>query len=267
MPIITISDGSYCKGKEVAEKVVQKLGYKCIARDAIIETSKEFNIPEIKLIRAIHDAPSILERFQRSKEKYLSYLHVTMLEHFQKDNIVYHGLAGHFFIRNITHLLKVRIIADMEDRVRLEMEREGISEKKAIHILKHVDTERRKWCEYIYGIDKWDPCLYDLVVHIKKITVDDAVNLIVQTVGLEQFKTTPESQKTLERMFVAAKVKVALLDIKPDIEVVAKNGTVSIRATSVNFKDKAMIGKIEQVAKNVPGVKNVEIDLYVHIRN
>ena len=40
MPIITISRGSYSKGKEVAEKVARKLGYRCIARDAIIETSK-----------------------------------------------------------------------------------------------------------------------------------------------------------------------------------------------------------------------------------
>ncbi len=267
MSIITISRGSFCKGKEVAEKVAQKLGYECIARDAIIETSKEFNIPEIKLVRTIHDAPSILERFNCSKERYLAYLHVTMLEHFQKDNVVYHGLAGHFFIRDISHLLKVRIIADMEDRVKLEMEREKISEREALHLLKHDDTERRKWCKYIYGIDKWDPSLYDLVIHIKKITVDDAVDLIYNTVKLKQFKANPDSQKALESMLVAAKVKVALLDVKPDLEVVAKNGTISIKAKSANFKDEEMIHKIEQIAKSVPGVKDVEINLYAHMRN
>jgi hypothetical protein len=32
-----------------------------------------------------------------------------------------HGLAGHFLIKDIPHALKVGIIADMEDRVRLEM--------------------------------------------------------------------------------------------------------------------------------------------------
>jgi DNA-binding Lrp family transcriptional regulator len=127
--------------------------------------------------------------------------------------------------------------------------------------------ERRKWCKYIYGIDKWDPCLYDLVIHIKKITVDDAANLITHTVGLEQFKTTPESQKALDSMLVAAKVKVALLDVKPDLEVVAKNGTISIKAKNTNFKDEDMIHKIEQIAKTIPGVKNVEIDLYAHVRN
>ena len=48
MSIITISRGSYSKGKEVAEKVAKKLNYTCIARDAIIEASKEFNIPRNK---------------------------------------------------------------------------------------------------------------------------------------------------------------------------------------------------------------------------
>ena len=93
-----------------------------------------------------------------------------MLERFQKDNLVYHGLGGHFFVKDISHVLKVRIIADMEDRVKLEMEREGISKREALSILKNDDKERRKWCKYIYGIDKWDPILYDLVIHIKRIT-------------------------------------------------------------------------------------------------
>lgn len=66
---------------------------------------------------------------------------------------------------------------------------------------------------------------------------------------------------------VAAKVKVLLIDMKPDIEVVAENGTISIKAKSIKFKDEEMIHKIEQIAKSVPGVKNVEIHLYAHLRD
>jgi cytidylate kinase len=267
MSIITISRGSYSNGKQVAEKVAQKLGYECISRDAIIEASKEFNIPEIKLIRAIHDAPSILDKFNYSKERYLAYLHVTMLEHFQKDNVVYHGLAGHFFIENISNVLKVRIIADMKNRVKLEMARENISEREALRLLKNDDKERRKWCKYIYGIDKWDPSLYDLVIHIKKITVENAVDLICNTVRLEQFKATPESQKALDNMLVAAKVKILLIDMKPDIEVVAENGTISIKTKYTQFKDEEMVHKIAEIAKSVPGVRNVEIHRYAHLRD
>ena len=83
MSIITISRGSYSRGKEVAEKLAQKLGYKCISRDVLIEASKEFNIPEIKLVRAIHDAPSVLNRFSHGKDRYISYIRKSLLKHIQ----------------------------------------------------------------------------------------------------------------------------------------------------------------------------------------
>ena len=196
-----------------------------------------------------------------SKEKYLAYLQVALLEHFQKDNVVYHGLAGHFFIKGISHVLKVRIIADMEERVKLEMERERISRKEALRILKNDDRERRKWSKYIYGIDTWDSSLYDLVIHIKKITVDDAVDIICCTVGLEHFKTTPESQQALNQLLTVARVKAALIDLKPDVEVFTKDGTVSIKARSTEFQHEDLVHQMEEIAKRIPGVKNVEIHL------
>jgi cytidylate kinase len=265
MSIITISRGSYSKGKTVAEKVAAKLGYECLARDAIIEASKEFNIPEIKLVRAIHDAPTILERFNYSKEKYLAYLQVTMLEHFQKDNIVYHGLGGHFFVKNISHVLKVRIIADMEDRIKLEMERTGISREEALRILRNDDNERCRWSKYLYGIDTCNPSPYDLVIHIRKITADDAADIICQAVGLKQFKTTPESQKALDRLLVAARVKVALIDVRPDVQVYAKDGTIVIRTKGSGLEEKGLAQKIKAIAAGVPGVKDVDIDFEPYI--
>ncbi|MGD8835402.1 MAG: cytidylate kinase-like family protein [Desulfobacteraceae bacterium] len=188
MPIITISRGSYSKGKEVAEKVAQKLGYECISREIILEASEEFHVPEIKLIRAIHDAPGILDRLSHKKDRYIAYIQTALLKHFCKNNIVYHGLAGHYFVKGISHVLKVRIIADMEDRVRLEMEREGKSRKEAIHTLQKDDEERRKWSQHLYGIDPLDSSLYDIVLHIHKILVDDAADIICHTAGLKDFQ-------------------------------------------------------------------------------
>ncbi|MCL4500397.1 MAG: cytidylate kinase-like family protein, partial [Deltaproteobacteria bacterium] len=103
MSIITISRGSYSRGKEVAEKLAQSLGYECLSRDILLEASERYNIPEIKLIRAIHDAPSILERFTYNKEQYVAYIRAALLRHVQKDNVVYHGLAGHFMLQGIPH--------------------------------------------------------------------------------------------------------------------------------------------------------------------
>ena len=58
MAIITISRGSYYRGREVAEKLAVKLGYECISREILLEASQEFNIPEIKLVRAIQLSPT-----------------------------------------------------------------------------------------------------------------------------------------------------------------------------------------------------------------
>jgi hypothetical protein len=93
MSIITISRGSYSRGKEVAEKLAQALGYECISREILLEASQQFNIPEIKLVRAIHDAPSVLERFTYGKERYVAYIRASLLKHMEKDRVVYHGLA------------------------------------------------------------------------------------------------------------------------------------------------------------------------------
>jgi hypothetical protein len=62
----------------------------------------------------------------------------------QKDNGVYHGLAGHFFQMGIPHLLEVRIIADVEDRGREEMKQENISAEMARYVVKKGDDESPK---------------------------------------------------------------------------------------------------------------------------
>ena len=72
MSIITISRGSYSGGEEIAEKVAKKMGYDYISREILLDASEMFNIPEIKLARAINDAPSILDRFNNGKEMYVT---------------------------------------------------------------------------------------------------------------------------------------------------------------------------------------------------
>ncbi len=211
MSIITITRGSYSRGKEVAERLAKKLEYRCIARDILLEASEEFNIPEIKLIRAIHDAPKVLERFFGGSERYVKYYRSALLQHARKDNIVYHGLAGHFFLKGIPHVLKVRINADMKTRVKEEMLRENISAEEALYILKKDDEERRKWGIQVYGMDPWDSRLYDMVINICTLSLDDAVDIIYGVLQKPTFRTTPESQKLVDDLALSAKEQIELI--------------------------------------------------------
>jgi cytidylate kinase len=260
MPIVTISRGSYSRGKEVAEKLAEKLQFDCVSRDIILEACSEFNIPEMKLIRALHDAPSVLERFQHGKERYLSYYRYAMLKHLQKDNIIYHGLAGHYILRHIPHVLKVRIIADMDDRVQEEMKRENISADKALYILKKDDEERRKWGLHLHGTDTWDSRLYDMVLHISTLTVDDAVQILYETVQKPIFQATPESKAIIQDLTIAAKIHAQLVDLSPCIRVVVKSGVAFISNVSEDLKtDSSFRASIEKRVLGVEGITSVTI--------
>ena len=154
---------------------------------------------------AVDDPPSILDRFTYGKERYVAYVQAALLEHFQLDNVVYHGMAGHFFVQDVSHVLKVRVVAQMEDRVKLIMQRERVSEAYALHYIKGVDESRRKWSLHLYGIDTHDPTLYDLVIRTKKLSVDDCVEIICSTVALDRFQRTPQSQQAVIDLALAAR--------------------------------------------------------------
>ena len=265
MSIITISRGSYSRGKEVAEKLAQDLAYQCLSRDILLEASERYNITEIKLIRAIHDAPSILERFTYAKGPYVAYIRAALLRHAQKDNLVYHGLAGHFLLKGIPHVLKVRIIADLEDRVKEEMKRENISAGEARRILLKDDEERRKWSKTLYGIDTWDPSLYDLVINIPSITVDGAVDIIKCTLKDPRFQTIPKSQKMVEEMYLAAGIEAALIHDISSIQVEVKENEVFIYLRKDLCKDEELMARVKRLASKAAG-SEIKINCLVRPR-
>ena len=156
----------------------------------------------------------------------------------------------------------MRVIADLDDRVHLEMERENITEAKARHDLKRDDYERRKWALALYGIDTADATLYDMVVHIRKLSVNDAVGLISHTACLPHFQTTPESQQALDNLVLAAQVKSAIFDAYPDVSVSADNGIVVVHTEGALEQESAIAKRIQSHVVGVEGVKEAR----VHVR-
>jgi cytidylate kinase len=262
MPIITISRGSYSYGKEVAEKLCAKLGYKCVSREIILKASEHFNTPEIKLIRAIHDAPSILNRLTYGKERYIAFIREALLHYLQKDNVIYHGLAGHFFVQGISHALKVRINADLEDRLAEELRRrKGISAEEARKTLIKDDEERRRWSQHLYGIDTLDPSLYDLVIHIKSFSTDDAVEIISQAAMRPCFQATAESQKAIDILFRAAQVQAFLVEEIPSATVEVENGEIVVSSKDYWEEGKKLIATVDNVIDSEKGGLKVKVRL------
>ena len=187
MSIVLISRGSYSRGKELAEMVAQALGYECISREVVMSAAKVFGVKELKLVKAMRDAPSFWGMFPGTRQKYIAYVQAALIRYLEKDDIVYHGLAGHLLVPGVSHVLKVRIISTLEDRVRLVMENEHFDEREARKFILKADEQRRKWTKLVYGADNTDPDLYDLVINVAQIDIEKAAGIVIDA---EQFMDT-----------------------------------------------------------------------------
>ncbi len=207
MSIIAISRCSYTHGKDIAEAVATKLRYACISREDLLDASQEFNMPGIKLIKEI---PNNLDQTSSWNDRYISYIRSSLLRHLKKDNIVYHGFCGHVFFKDIDHVLKVQITADLLDRVNLVMERDGVSRNEALAFIKTMDAARKKWFQNLYKIDISNAEQYDIAINISKFSYRKAVNIICKAVQLKRFQTTLESQKAMDELLFKAEIEAGV---------------------------------------------------------
>lgn len=261
MSIITISRRPFSRGGEIAEHVAKELGYECVAREVLFDAAIRFNVPDAHILSAIHDAPSFSDHFHYGRERYVAFFQATLLEILQKDDVVYHGLAGHFFVQGISHVLKIRIITGMKERVHVLTQRENMSPKNAERLIKREDSDRRKWSRHLYGIDTWDPSLYDFVLNIAELSVSEAAEIICNTVKMERFRTTSESINSMNDLVMAARLKVALMSLCPKVEVQVEKGQAFIMTQSSSLENEELLEKIEKTAQSISGLKGVEIEL------
>jgi cytidylate kinase len=279
MAVITISRGSFSHGQEIAEKVAGTLGYECVSREILVEAAQLFNVSEIKLVRSLDNAPNILERMVRGKERYLEYIKASLLGYARKGNVVYHGHAGHLLLTDIPQVLKVRIIAEKDDRIRLLQKRKNLTKEAAAAMLENEDKNRIQWTQYLYKMDINDPKLYDIVINIGNLTIQDACEIICLASRSESYRTTDQARQTVSDLAIASHLKAALQSMC-DVEVLVKNGDVHVKVAAQRRKKSGYISpalqhhigeayqqdltrEINEIAHSITGVNKVfcQVDL------
>lgn len=261
MPIVTISSPSQKKRQIIAERIAERLGHDCISREIILEASEQYNVPEIKLAKAIHDSPTIFERLSNGKERYVAFFKAALLNNLKNGSVIYHGIVGHFFVQGIPNVLKIRIIDSMENRIQEEMEREDVTESVARKRVMQEDKERYNWCSALYKMDTRDPDLYNMVINIERISIDDCVDLILSALEKENFKDTAESEKILKNQALTASVKAAIVHKYQDASVRSYDGNVVISMDPPISQIPKKKRDIRALICGIDGIKNVELDL------
>jgi cytidylate kinase len=259
MSVITISGGTFSGGLMLAECLSKRLGYRIVGRDVIVQKAALSGISQDILRDALLKPPSFLERLKHSKYIYLALIQAALSEEVRLGKVVYHGNAGHLLLKGAP-VLKTRIIAPREFRLKMAQERLQLNRTQAQDHIQNMDNDRKKWTQYIYGVDWTDPSLYDIVLNLESVTVADACDVIAELVTKDRFALTPESQALLEDLALASRIRANLAmntsteDL--EVEVQAQAGSVSILGKAPS---RYQCREIERIAKAVPGVQKLNI--------
>ena len=265
MSIITISRGSLSGGQSLAERLADRLGYRCISSEALIETAAKYGVPEPKLSEVFDKTPSFWERLTKSRRLYLIFIQAAMCELAQQGRLVYHGQGGQQLLKGISHVMKVRLIAPLEYRIKAAMEREGLPSREAgMQYLQQVDEERLRRMRYLFNVDWRDPALYDVVLNIEHMSLETAADVVIYMAQHPEYQPTPASTKKLNDLTMSCHVKASLaahpvtsgidLDVRADEGIVWVTGLID--SGELEYE-------IIRVVQMVPGVKEVISDLEI----
>jgi len=263
MAIITISRGSASGGLMLAEGLARKLGYKVVTREEIIRRAARRGVSEDALEKALLEPPGFWDRVRQERRRYLIFFQEALCEQARNDDMIYVGNAGHMLLQGISNLLCVRLIAPLEFRVRVLVEREHMSREEAMAYVEKVDRQRRDWTRLLYGVDWLDPSLYDLIINLQSMTVETAVEVVASAACRPEYAAGAESRKAMADLLLASKVRAELAadarTASAEVEVRADAGIGSV-ALKGKVRPASMVDAVVSVVRGVEGVKSVDRD-------
>ncbi len=260
MAIVTISHQMGSGGSEIGVLLAKRLGYAHVDQELIQDAVRRYGLAEEKASHLDESKPTLFERFDVETRHYITVLQTTLLEFAERDAVVLMGRGGQWLLRGIPHVLRIRVIAPFDQRVRHWIRRtadltgETPNQRAAVEFVRRDDSEKAGRMRYLYEVDLDDSNLYDLVVNTEKLSRDAAVEMIDAAVRRPEMTTTPGGREVVASRVLASRVQVALAT-HPDtrryrITVEAREGVVVLEGTTA-------LDRAVEVARGVPGVRDV----------
>jgi cytidylate kinase len=265
MAIITISRGTFSGGRSLAECIAQKLGYRCLGREVLAKAARQYGVPDEKLSQALTKRPGILERLTREKRHYLACIRAMLCKEAKEGNLVYHGHAGHLLLRGVPDVLKVRVIANMDFRIRALTDHHMVSREQAVQYIKRMDEERERWTRFLYHEDWRDPALYDLILNLEHMSVSGACDNVCHVVSMEQYRPTRQWRKAVDDLALGSHLMALVATdrrISGEVEIEADGGAVTISGTVESLVD---ADRVRMLVREEPGVEEINSQMRVRL--
>jgi cytidylate kinase len=261
MPIVTIAHETGSGGPEIGTALAERLGCRYVDREMISQAARQYGVTEDKLAQLDETKPSLFERFDVETRQYISIIQSGLYDVAEEDNVVINSRGGQILLRGIAHVLRVRVIAPFELRVKRVMDKmtgrmgEGVDVRTTADMVRRSDHEKHGRMRYLYDVDWGDPALYDVVLNTEKVSAEAAVEMIAGLVRRPEVQATESSRQAVRDRALASRVRAALAahpeTRKYRINVEAEQGVIRLEGT-------AAVEKAAEVARTVAGVVDVK---------
>lgn len=266
---IAISRGSLSAASMLAEGLRARLGGTVVTREEVIKAAEKYGLEETGL-QEIHilmqHAPGFWERYAYARKHYLACFRAALLSFVLKGPIIYHGNLAHILLDDVPFVLRVRVNAPLENRVKMLVNEQGFSEADALARIEQADRDRRRWVQFLYDVDTRDPILFDIVLNLQRMAIGDGIELVATEVGKAQFQSTELGMKTVRDLHLASLAEIALMHSTDtyglDLGVRAdeSRGEVVIDRGAVLEESPVLDDNIRAALRAVKEIKNVRIE-------
>ena len=265
MAIVTITRGLHSGGEEIAENVAKALGARCVSSEVLRETAKTFNVPETKISQVFDKSPNFWERMTESRRIYLAYIQATLAEWAKEDDLVYHGNAGQELLREVPHVLRVRLMFPVERRVQRIMGQFNNTREQAERMVAQIDEDRTRRTRYLFAADWRDPRRYDITIHLERITAAEAEQTILVLARQPEFQLDDARRGAFKDFLLKCRIYAVMANLLVGrlslINVVVADGVVTLQGTLTS--QEAVIEQLAGEIEKMEGVRQVINEIVV----
>ena len=197
--IITIGRQSGSGGKEIGQKIAERLGVKCYDKELLAMAAKESGLCE-ELFETHDEKPTKSFLYSLVMDSYsfgytspgymdMPINHKVFLAQFDtikaladKESCVIVGRCADYALEGYPNMVSVFITGDDDAKIKRLAERNNVTEAKAKEIMMKTDKERSSYYNY-YSSKKWGRAdSYDYCLNSSVLGIDGTVELIAQIV-------------------------------------------------------------------------------------
>jgi len=264
MPLIAMTREMGSLGKDVAAGVAARLNKRVVYHEIIEPIANKMRLRKSHVERFLDGKSGIWERLTTDKTS-LSIFTADETFRFLRDGStgVIRGWGAVHLLRNIPHVIRVRVCAPLETRVTRMMERLGTDDRANVeNEIQMSEEAHTAITKRHFGVNWRDPELYDLVLSTERLSVDECVEEVETMMKKKCFQETPESMRMVDNLALEWAVRSALRRDERTAEsaftVEASDGVAKLLGV---VDTQAEAAAAADVARAVEGVRQVDNQL------